>query len=81
MSHCEAIKRALLCCPGSGAPCILIGGDIITAIDGEPVPSVEALRAALQEASPGDTVTLSILRDGEEQELDVTLEEVPTAPR
>jgi 2-alkenal reductase len=56
---------------------VLIGGDIITALDGQSVPDVEALRSALQQASVGETVTLTILRDGEEQELEVTLAERP----
>jgi S1-C subfamily serine protease len=41
------------------------------------VPDVEALRSALQQASAGETVALTILRDGEEQELEVTLAERP----
>jgi S1-C subfamily serine protease len=56
---------------------VLIGGDIITALDGQSVPDIEALRSALQQISAGETVTLTILRDGEAQELEVTLAERP----
>jgi S1-C subfamily serine protease len=58
---------------------VLIGGDIITAFSGEPVSDVEALRSALQQASTGETVTLTILRDGEEQEIEATLVERPNS--
>ena len=36
------------------------GPDIILSIEGTPVPTVEALRAALREAKPGDIVTLRL---------------------
>ncbi len=39
-------------------------GDVITAVDGEPVRSVSDLLAALERRSPGDTVTVGLLRDG-----------------
>lgn len=44
----------------------LEAGDIITAIDGTTVDSVDALVAAIAELAPGDRVTLTIERDGEE---------------
>lgn len=56
---------------------VVIGGDIITAVDGEAVSDEEALQAIIDSAAPGDTITLTILRDGEEQEREVTLEEQP----
>lgn len=51
----------------------LIGGDVITAFDGEPVATIDALIEAIQAKEVGDTATLTLLRDGEEQEVDVTL--------
>ena len=48
-------------------------GDIITAIDGEPVAGVKALREAVGARKPGDTLRLSILRDGETHEIGATL--------
>jgi S1-C subfamily serine protease len=54
---------------------ILVGGDIITAIDGKSVTSLGDLRAALQDAQPGQKVTLTILRDGQTQDMSVTLAE------
>jgi len=55
-----------------------IGGDVITGIDGQPVNSFDDLLiyVALQ-TQPGQQVTLNILRDGEPQEVQVTLEERP----
>jgi S1-C subfamily serine protease len=56
---------------------VLIGGDVITAINNQPVPDVEALRSFMQQASSGDTVTLTVLRNGQQTTIDVTLTERP----
>lgn len=53
------------------------GGDIITAIDGQPVTDMTQLADQLAGHSPGDTVTLSIIRDGQQQEIQVTLQAWP----
>ncbi len=51
-----------------------VGGDIITAINGQPLQSMDALITYLVENTrPGDEITLDILRDGEAQTLTVTL--------
>lgn len=53
---------------------VLIGGDIITAIDNEPTPNFEALVSYLAKATePGQKVELTILRDGKTQTVDLTL--------
>ena len=52
---------------------VLIGGDVITAIDGTSVASIQDLQAYLQNAHDGQKVNLSILRDGQQQTLMVTL--------
>ncbi len=52
-----------------------VGGDAIVAIDGQPVSQMEELRAFVLEAKPGQQVTLTILRDGEELTIEVTLGE------
>jgi serine protease Do len=54
------------------------GGDIIVAIDGEPVDELVSLRALLADAGPGEEVTLTVLRDGEEVEVQVVLSDRPT---
>lgn len=56
----------------------LVGGDVLTAIDGQPLATWEQLNAYLDEgAAVGQTVTLDILRDGEALQLQVTLEDTP----
>lgn len=50
-----------------------VGGDVITAIDGRPVTSMEDLRNYIQQAEPGQKVTLTILRDGKQLEVPITL--------
>ena len=62
----------------SGQQQIPVGGDVIVAIDGQPIASGEDLASyLLTNAKPGDTVTLTIIRDGERQQVDVTLGERP----
>jgi S1-C subfamily serine protease len=54
------------------------GGDVITAVDGQTVTSVEDLAGYLdREKAPGDTVELSIVRDGKDLTLKATLAEWP----
>ena len=56
----------------------LIGGDILTAIDGVPLTSWEDLDAYLQEKTEvGQTVTLDIIRDGQPMQVQVSLGEEP----
>jgi putative serine protease PepD len=53
------------------------GGDVIEAIDGRPVSSLHELLGEIGERSPGESVTLRILRDGSRGEVSVTLTERP----
>jgi len=57
----------------------LVKGDVITAVDDEPVTSPKALIDAIAEREPGDRVTLTVYqRDSEEErETEVTLGEHP----
>jgi len=51
-----------------------VGGDIITAIDGEPVKTFDDILVYLTlKTSPGQEVTLTILRDGQYQDIPLTL--------
>ncbi len=56
---------------------IMIGGDVITAVDNTRVDGIQALRMELSKYEPGDVVTLSILRDGKSIKLEVTLGQRP----
>jgi serine protease Do len=52
-------------------------GDVITAVDGEPVASPQALTDAIAEREPGDKITLTVFRGKEESEMEITLGEHP----
>ena len=59
-------------CPGEA------GGDLITAIDGRPVTSFDDVLVYLQRyTAPGTQITLSVLRDGEPRDVNVTLASRP----
>lgn len=58
---------------GAGKKAGLLVGDIITAVDGFRVAGREALRNALENSRPGDSVSLLLLRDGEEKTYKLTL--------
>lgn len=48
-------------------------GDIITAFDGQSVASPSDLQLMVRQKNPGDTVEVTVNRDGQEQTLSVTL--------
>ena len=54
-----------------------VGGDIITAIDGQSISTKDELFGLLSQKKPGDKVTLTIERDGKKQDVTVTLAERP----
>jgi S1-C subfamily serine protease len=56
---------------------IVLGGDVIQALDGKPIDSMSDLTAALAKRDPGDEVTLKVLRSGEARELKVRLGTAP----
>ncbi|HOU11693.1 MAG TPA: trypsin-like peptidase domain-containing protein [Anaerolineae bacterium] len=57
---------------------VTVGGDTIVAIDGTPIASPSALIAYLETRTrPGDTIQVTVLRNGEEKILSVTLGERP----
>lgn len=53
---------------------IRLGGDVITAINGQPVDGIEDLQAALIDKKVGDSVTLQVMRDGQKRDVKVTLD-------
>jgi len=57
---------------------VAVGGDIIVALDGQPIDGFEDLRAELAQAEPGQRVELGLLREGTETAVSVTLGERPT---
>ncbi|SDH91254.1 S1C family serine protease [Agrococcus jejuensis] len=58
---------------GAAAAAGLQSGDVVTAVDGTPVTSATDLTAQIRAEAGGASVTLTILRGGSEQDVDVTL--------
>jgi S1-C subfamily serine protease len=54
-------------------------GDIITAIDGQPIDQNHPLEEFLFEYAPGDTATLTVQRGDQEMTVDVTFGERPAS--
>ena len=55
-------------------------GDLILAVDGDSVTEIEAFVDIMQSHKPGDEVTLTLYRDGNQFDVDVTLAEHPDNP-
>lgn len=55
----------------------LMAGDIITAVNDEPITPQISLQRILMQYTPNETVTLSVLRDGKTQDVQITLTERP----
>jgi S1-C subfamily serine protease len=49
--------------------------DLVTAVDGKPVHTLDDLLAYVESKKPGDSVTLTVLREGKRMEVKVQLEE------
>ena len=52
---------------------ILVGGDIIIALENQEIASLSDLQAALQQYKPGQNIMLTVLREGKKVELGVKL--------
>jgi 2-alkenal reductase len=85
------VQNGALIQPGqSGLPAITPGsaadragirdGDIIVAVNDTRLDYNTSLRQLLLRQQPGDTVTVTVLRDGQEQTVEVTLGERPANP-
>ena len=64
-----------------GSPADLAGmkvDDVVIQADGSPVDGQPALVAAIRDKSPGDTIKIDVLRDGERITLTAKLIERPT---
>ena len=69
-----AQREALL-----GGQRIYLGGDILLAVDGHAISTVDGLETFLEDNyGVGDGVTISLLRDGQSLEVSVTLAEEPS---
>jgi putative serine protease PepD len=63
--------------PAAGSK--LTAGDVVTAVDGEKVSSSDQLRDLIDAHNPGDSVTLTVLRNGSTTTLKVVLGTRPNA--
>jgi S1-C subfamily serine protease len=62
---------------GPAARAGLAQGDVIVALNGQPVDSSNSLRNLVARLDPGSDVTLSVWRDGSQREVKATLGELP----
>lgn len=56
---------------------VLLGGDLITLVDGKKVNSSSILATYIESKRPGDIIKLSIIRNNQPKEIPVILEESP----
>lgn len=72
------LKGALRSASADSGGALPKGGDVITAADGNPVKTVDELAGYLDsQKKPGDTVELTVVRNGQEVSLKATLSEWP----
>jgi S1-C subfamily serine protease len=55
------------------------GGDVITEVDGQAVEGADALRRVIDSHRPGDTVQLTVVRDGDSRTVEVKLGKRPSS--
>ena len=60
-----------------GGQTVPIGGDIITKVDGKQISGMDDVISAVNEHKPGDELTLTVWRDGKQQDVTVTLGDRP----
>jgi serine protease Do len=71
---------ALVAEPQEGSPAAKAGikaGDVIVSLNGEQVPDARTLARRISGMAPGTSVAIGVWRDGKDQELSMTLGELP----
>jgi len=63
-----------------GGQAMLIGGDVITAINGTPVDSPVRMAEAMRDLKVGATIRLTVFREGQSREVKCVLPERPLLP-
>lgn len=74
----NGLQGALIGEVAKGSPAERAGlhpGDVVTQLDGNPLPDSRALQLAIAQMQPGRTVRLTVIRDGKQSEISATLEE------
>ncbi len=77
-------RGAIVTSVQSGGPAERAGvkrGDVITAVNNQPVADTNNLRNVVASMAPGTKVSLKTLRDGREQDAQLTLAELPERPQ
>ena len=64
-----------------GGVALLLGGDIITHLNGKPVDTPERLTEAMRSLHVGDTLRVTLFRQGQTQEVTLILPERPLLPQ
>jgi S1-C subfamily serine protease len=54
------------------------GGDLVTALDGKKITSAEELQSVIDASKPGDTVSITFVRDGDSRTVQVQLASRPS---
>jgi S1-C subfamily serine protease len=54
------------------------GGDVVTALDGKKITSAEELQSVIDASKPGDTVSITFVRDGDSRTVPVQLASRPS---
>ena len=76
----EGAKVGEVTAGGAAEAAGMQSGDVITKIDGKKVVDSTALVVAIRSNAPGDTITLTVVRDGDEViKLPLTLKSAPTS--
>ncbi|QDL99082.1 Do family serine endopeptidase [Rhodopseudomonas palustris] len=73
-------RGALVDSPQDGSPAAKAGikaGDVITAVDGKEVKDSRALARTISTLTPGSSVKLDVLHNGQSRTIDLTLAEMP----
>ena len=73
-------EGALVAEPQAGSPAGKAGiksGDVITKVNGEDIKDARALARRISSLTPGTTVKLTVVRNGKEDQLSMTLGELP----
>ena len=60
-----------------GNALIAVGGDVIVSLDGRAIRTITDISSALERHRPGAVVPITIVRGGQEMELQITLQEEP----
>jgi serine protease DegQ len=76
----EAVLVLSVTPDGPAAQAGIEPGDIVVAAGGEPVRTIEDLLAAVRGLNPGDELELTVVADGSQRDVTVTLGERPSGP-